>query len=292
LGIVVGGALWGLYWLPLRELGDGGLGPGWAGAALYGILLLLLLPFAYLRRREIKAGGLGLLVTGLITGAAFALYAASIVLTEVVRVLLLFYLTPVWSTLLGRFLLGERLTLNRILALLFGFVGLLVVLGLGSQFPWPRNLGDWLALASGALWAYGSLRVYRVGQAATFEQIFVFVLGGAVVSAFFVLLFADLVGPWPSPGHLRGLAPWLATACLLMIPMLALTIWPATRLSPARVGILLMGEIIVGVSSAALLSGEPFGLRELSGTLLILAAGVVEVWRGPTMPAPAAPLGH
>ena len=60
--------------------------------------------------------------------------------------------------------------------------------------------------------------------------------------------------------------------------MLFLTIWPATLLSPGRVGILLMGELVVGVSSAALLSGEPFGFRELLGTLLIISAGAVEVF--------------
>ena len=287
LGIVVGGTLWGIYWLPLRALGEQGLGPGWSGAALYSILLVLLAPFAYRRRRELKAGGLALLLTGLLTGAAFALYAAAILLTEVVRVLLLFYLTPVWSTLLGMFLLGERLTLNRALALAVGFVGLLVVLGLGSQIPWPRNVGDWMALAAGILWAYGSLRVYRGGQTATFEQIFVFVFGGAVTSVACIVLFTDLMGPPPTEAQLAGIIPWVAVASLLMIPMLALTIWPATRLSPARIGILLMAEIVVGVSSAALLSGEPFGLRELSGTLLILAAGIVEVWRPPAKQAPS-----
>ena len=73
--------------------------------------------------------------------------------------------------------------------------------------------------------------------------------------------------------------------------MLYLTIWPAMRLSPGRVGLLLMSEVVVGVGSAALLAGEPFGLRELSGTLLILAAGAVEVLGRPTAKAGAGPQG-
>lgn len=277
LGIIIGGALWGIYWLPLRFIDDFGLGPGWAGGAVYALVLLVLLPFALMQRRVLTAGGFGLLLTGMLTGSAFALYAAAMVLTEVLRVLLLFYLTPVWSTLLGRLLLGERFTWNRLLALLFGFAGLLVVLGLGAQFPWPRNLGDWLALGAGMLWAYGTLRVFRGGQTDTFPQIFVFVLGGTLVSVVFVALFYDVVGPWPQPENVVGLGLWLALAALMSLPMIALIIWPATVLSPGRVGILLMGEIVVGVSSAALLAGEPFGTRELLGTLLILAAGVVEV---------------
>jgi drug/metabolite transporter (DMT)-like permease len=42
---------------------------------------------------------------------------------------------------------------------------------------------------------------------------------------------------------------------------------------------LLLAEVLVGVSSAALLLDEPFGLRELAGAVLIVTAGVVEVMR-------------
>jgi drug/metabolite transporter (DMT)-like permease len=59
--------------------------------------------------------------------------------------------------------------------------------------------------------------------------------------------------------------------------MLFLTIWPATILTPARVGLLLMSDIIVGVITAAIWSGEPFGWREATGLVMIAGAGFVEV---------------
>ena len=71
----------------------------------------------------------------------------------------------------------------------------------------------------------------------------------------------------------------IALVAIAMLPIIYLTIWPATLLSPARVGMLLMVEVIVGVASAAMLSGDPFGLRELAGTILIVSAAVVEVMR-------------
>jgi drug/metabolite transporter (DMT)-like permease len=37
--------------------------------------------------------------------------------------------------------------------------------------------------------------------------------------------------------------------------------------------------VLVGVTSAAMLLDEPFGSRELAGSALIIAAGVVEVAR-------------
>ena len=64
---------------------------------------------------------------------------------------------------------------------------------------------------------------------------------------------------------------------LIMVPANLLVLWAAARLEPARVGILLMMEVVVGVISAAALSGEPFGWIEAIGATLIVAAGVIEV---------------
>ena len=72
---------------------------------------------------------------------------------------------------------------------------------------------------------------------------------------------------------------WVLIIALGMLPITYLTIWPATVLSPGRVGMLLMVEVLVGVGSAALLTDETFGVREIAGALLIISAGVVEVVR-------------
>ena len=69
----------------------------------------------------------------------------------------------------------------------------------------------------------------------------------------------------------------MAIITVFLLPTLYLTVWPATLLSPARVGILFMFEVIVGVGSAGLLTSEPFGVREITGTLLIMSAALAEV---------------
>ena len=40
-----------------------------------------------------------------------------------------------------------------------------------------------------------------------------------------------------------------------------------------------MADVLAGVTSAALLTDETFGMREILGTLLIVSAGVIEVTR-------------
>lgn len=287
LAVAVASVLWGLYWIPVRYLGAAGLPGGWPGLALFGVAALLMLPGIWLRRERLLRAGIGLALTGLMTGAGFSLYSASLLLTDVVRVLLLFYLTPVWSTLLGALLLGERITLARAAALMLGISGLLVVLGADQGIPLPRDWGDWLALASGIFWAYGSLRLFRETETAAYEQVFGFFAGGALVSGLVVCLPIAALGIAPDPQLLLATAPQIGLIALLfLLPTGMLTLGGARHLSPGRVGILLMGEAVVGIASAALLTDEPFGPREMLGTVLVLgAAGVELLQKQPRPPA-------
>jgi drug/metabolite transporter (DMT)-like permease len=215
-----------------------------------------------------------------LVGAAFNCYAGSLLLTDVVRALLLFYLTPVWGTLLGIAFLGERLTAGRVAAIVLGFSGLMVILGTGGGWPWPRNIGDWLALASGVFWAVGSLRLYQMGSVAVLDQMVAFLLGGFVVTLAMLYFGGPTFGGPLPDGKLREAIPYGIGFAIYFIPVLFLTIWPATVLSPGRAGLILMSEVVVGVGSAAMLAGEPFGLREVAGTLLIIAAAAVEIlWK-------------
>ncbi len=278
LGVAVSGAVWGLFWIPMRAVEEGGFAGGWGALGFMLLQCVLMIPVMALRWRHLRAAGPALLLTGIFTGAAFALYAVSLVFTEVVRSLLLFYLSPVWSTLLARLLLGERITVARLSALVLGLAGLVVILGWEGGFPLPRNPGDWMALVAGLAWAYGSLRVYDSAGTGALEQAAVFFFAGMLVSLAVLLLPFEGQLPPPALGGIEARTfGILALGALVYLPTMIVIIWGAGRLSPGRVGLLLMLEIVVGVASAAWLTDEPFGRREILGTLLILGAGAVEV---------------
>ncbi len=279
MGIALGAALWGLFWIPLRGIEQAGVATAWTGPTIFACVSLVVLPAAVWRWRNFMAGGAGLFTAGALAGLAFALYASSILLTDVVRALLLFYMTPIWSTALGLAFLGERLTVNRVLALVLGFSGLAVILGAGVQFPWPRETGDWLALAAGLCWSFASVRLFQGGPTMVFEKAFLFVFCAFVASLFLTQLPLNVESEFPNAAALVGGWPWIAVVTIFLLPATYLTIWPTTMLSPARVGILFMAEVIVGVGSAASLTDEPFGTREALGTIFIVGAGIVEVLR-------------
>jgi len=216
------------------------------------------------------------------------LHSACLFSADVVRSVLLFCLTPVWSPLLGLAFLGERVTTTRLIAIGLGLAGLLVVLGGGATLPVPQNFGDWLALTSGMAWALGTLGLYKSRGISVSGQLFSFLLGGLVVALLAASLMPDLAPNNIAASEAAQLAVFVVLAAVYVLPMTWLTVWPATLLSPARVGLLLMSEVVVGLVSAALLANEPFGWREVMGAVLIVGAAVVELTGAPA-DSPAAP---
>jgi len=135
-------------------------------------------------------------------------------------------------------------------------------------------------------WAYGSLCVYRLKSSTAYEQVMAFSVGGFFVSALALMFGGALINVPVTSTQIFSATPLLVITSVMIIPMLFLTIWPAKLLSPGRVGLLLMSEVIVGIGSAALLLDEPFGMREIIGTCLVIAAGLVEVFGSSQTPSP------
>lgn len=289
--IAVGGAgaVWGCFWLPTRYFDDQGLQHGLFSTALFAVTVIALLPWLFLRWREWRATAVPLAQIGIWTGVAFALYANALVNTEVVRALLLFYLTPVWSTVLGITMLGERLTLRRVLAVISGVAGGLVILGLDLGVPLPRNIGDWMSLIAGMCWALASVYMSRASNISISGQTFAYSIGSLALSAVLMMWLMPAQAPVNLPQlDAKLIAALVGFALLVNLPCMTALIWGAGLLSPGRVGILLCMEMVFGVASAAILAGEPFGLREALGTALILGAVMIEVMKPPDAGVPKA----
>ena len=152
--IVAGtGALWGLYWLPARRLAEIALPGAWGALAIVAATVALLAPLALRRRHELANADPWALAAVALGGTGFVLYSVGFVYGRVAIVILLFYLTPVWSTLIGRYVMGWHLPRLRAIAIAVGVTGLVVMLGGDGAVPVPRGAGEWLALLSGILWS-------------------------------------------------------------------------------------------------------------------------------------------
>jgi len=274
--VLICGALWGLFWIPMRWLDSQSVGGGWTSLTFAAISALSALP--WLRRKEAWSGLSRQWLSGLLMGGGFALYAVALVLTDVVNAILLFYLMPVWATLAGWAFRGERLTASRVIAIILGFGGMACILGIDKGLPLPRNVGDWLALASGISWAAGSIYAFARPTQAIALPVFTFSIGALVVSLLAVAIAACLGSPVANAGSIANHLPAIfVIAMVIFVPPNALVLWATQRIDPGRVGILLTTEVLVGAISAAILSGEDFGRLDAAGTVLIVAAGLTEV---------------
>ena len=275
LACLYAGAVWGLFWIPLRALEDAGINGLWITVVYFLIPTICLIPIVLSRWQHVKQGGISLQLTTMLSGGALLLYSTSIVYTDVVRAMLLFYLTPIWATILARIFLGDLITPSRIIAMLLAILGMLTIFGLGARFPIPQNIGDWLGIGSGFLWAVAMVRIRMSESHSAIELTAGFFQWSLIFSAGAAFLLAPSQIP-KMEQVLPALPLLLIFMALLVLPGTYASLWGPKYLSPGVVGLLFMTEIIVGAISVALLAGEPFGIRELMGVLLIAGASMLE----------------
>lgn len=275
--IVIGfGVLWGFYWLPLRQIDALGLSGPWGTVAIMVVAALCMLPWGWKGRQRLLASHPIAIASLILGGCSLMFYSLGLLYGRVAIIVILFYLTPIWSTVIGRYLMGWPITRARIAALLAGIAGLVLMLGADGELPLPRGLGEWLGLASGFAWAVASIGIKVKATAGPGESTFLFAVGALLGG----MILAPLLAPLPDVvnlPHLGTVLLWVVfTGVLWWAVSIVGLLWATTKLEPARVGILLMSEVLVSVVSAALIAGELFSVTELIGGTLVMVAGVLE----------------
>jgi drug/metabolite transporter (DMT)-like permease len=220
------------------------------------------------------------LLAGTMIGFAFTLYANSLVETTVVRATLLFYLTPVWSTLIGVLWLSEKLTRARVLAIGVGLVGLLMLLSDAEAAAHPLNIGDLYGLLSGLFWAVCAATLNRWPGI----PIMPLTTLSFILTAALSVVFAGAIRAEGLP-ELSMIAAAFPAAAFWSICVILPSFFVIFRVSqvlfPGRVGILMMSEVIVAILSASLLIPEETMLwLQWIGAAAIVAAGLIEVLFG------------
>jgi len=279
--------LWGVWWIPIRYLDSLGMSGAWGSVMMnFGAFLAAFL-WVVLRGVPFRIGARGL-GGAVLVGVAVTLYSVAFTMTDVVRVVLLFYLAPAWSKLIEWAFMGQRWGWSSTAAVVLALAGAYLVLG-GDVSLQGLGMGDLLALISGIAWAGGAALIFTGGRMNVMSLSLVTALAASVLGFGCILLGGGAAcaasGGWADRGigALAGL--------IYVLPILLLTLWSAQRLSPAVISFLLTAEILAGVASAALLLDEPFGLMQAAGAACILTAAAVEVIPTLLRKVPAVPPG-
>ena len=266
-------SLWGLSWWPVKQL----VGLGLTGPLLpmlaYGVVALGTGWVLWQERRQWRSQTGLLLALAFVGGWANTAFVSALMIGDVVRVMFLFYLSPVWSVLGGRIFLGERIPVWRGIAVAVAVVGLWLVITGGAA---PQNvsltLADVLALTAGLGFA-GNNIIARAAQDIPLRSKTVSVFVGCGVLSALAVIWQG--APVPS---LPGVA-W--TGVLLyggVWLLLATATWQygVTHIESGRAGVILLAELLVAVLSASLWGGESLSAIEWTGGALIAAAALLE----------------
>src|SRR6195952_3177085 len=123
---------WGVSWWPFRHLQAMGLHPLWATTFIYVLSALAIVAWRPAALRQfVRHPALWLIFLG--SGATNATFNWAVSIGDVVRVVLLFYLMPLWSLLLARVILKETLTAGSVARVAMALAGAVLVLSQGGS---------------------------------------------------------------------------------------------------------------------------------------------------------------
>lgn len=271
IGALLAGALvWGLIWYPYRVLRDAGVDGVMASTATYAIALVLGLLF-FRRAWRGFTPSWSLLWLALAAGACNLGYVLATLNGEIMRVLLLFYLAPLWTVLLSRALLGERLDRYCALVVLLSLAGAATMLWQAHLgLPLPQNGADWLGLGAGLAFALFNV-LSRRAQNLSIESKSLAAFCGVVVLGG-LLLLAGFGKVQQAPDVMTCLLLALIGAVLVVVNLLVQ--YGLARVAANRAIVIMLTEIGFAAVSSWLLASEALGPRELLGGAMIVAASL------------------
>ena len=276
--IVVSSCAWGLYWLPLRSIEQSGIVGSWSIVLVNACPLIILVPLIFFNLDKLKKYPKPILFAGIMIGAAFTFYANGLVQTSVIRATLLFYLSPIWSTIIGIIWLNERLTIARVISIIVALIGIIFLLyDFRDQETVILNFGDFSSILSGLFWALGASILKKWSKLPIIPLTAIVYFSTTSLS----ILLAIIVYKAPIPS-LALIGQNFSTAfiwsVIVLLPSFCIIFRISQILFPGRVGILMMSEVAVAVISAKiLLPEEQMVILQWIGASAILLAGVVEI---------------
>ncbi len=273
LCLLFGASTWGLIWYPYRLLEMDGAGGVVSSLASYAIPFVLALPFFWRHLNTARAHLGWLALLALAAGWTNMGYVLAVIGGEIMRVVLLFYLAPVWTVIFSRWLLEEKLSVWGWLIMLFSFTGALTMLWPeGGGLPLPANQAEWVALSAGVTFALANVVTRKVSEADIWAKSLA-VWGGVTIIALAALSLEsrafEFAGSASAGTWLLLLGVGLAIGFMTLAVQYGLTHTPANQAI-----IIFLFELVVAAVASWFLANEALTLREWTGAAMIIAGSL------------------
>jgi drug/metabolite transporter (DMT)-like permease len=273
-GLLTGALVWGLIWYPYRILGGAGISGAPATLATYSAALLTAVAFFYRDLRALRRLDPMLVAIGLAAGWTNIAYVLGMIHGQVMQVLLLFYLAPLWTLVFARIILKERAGAVGALVVLLSLIGAAIMLWKsGIPLPIPRSFAEWLGLSSGVTFALSNVLIRRAHHLDIRIKA-VGVFGGVVLIALAVIPMEGASLAEPLRADLSAIGLIVLLGVVIFATNLAVQ-HGLTGVGANQAIVLLLSELIVAAVSSYFLAGEAMRWNQWLGGAMIVAASLL-----------------
>lgn len=276
LSLLFAATMWGIIWYPMRLFEQAGMSVIWVTLIMYLTAGVASLPIFIRQRYRWKQIPADLLWLAMAAGMTNLAFLVALNEGQVMRVMLLFYLSPLWSVILGHWWLGEKLSFAAIIMFVLAMGGTVLMLWRPDVgFPWPHGLADWLALFASICFAINNVLSRKLAAVPMVLKTTI-VLWGVVAVSIVVLLLQQASIPAVE------ISVWLSAVLVgggIIIAMTIAVLYGLARMPVYLAAVIMLSELIVAAISSALLTMEVMTLQEWLGGALIFAAafGIAQV---------------
>jgi len=272
-GLLFGAFCWGVIWYPYRIMDDAGVSG--IVSSFYTYLIATILAGLFFTRywRNVLQVPPSIIWLSLVAGWTNMSYVLAIIDGEVMRVMLLFYLSPLWTLIFAHWMLGEKTQWPGLLAIFSSLLGAYIMLydPAVSRLPLPANKAEWLALSSGIGFSLTNVITRKSTHLSLRAKSFAIWLGVMLMCLFAApLMHVHFVAPsYFSWTH------WLVMTliALMLIAATWLVQYGVTKIQATRASVLFLFELVVAAVASYYLADEHMAMHEwLGGMLIVLAA--------------------
>ncbi len=273
-GVLSGALVWGLIWYPYRELQSAGVSGSLATLITYVLAMALGLFWLPKVWREMPRAGWWSTLLVLSAGWANFGYVLAMLHGDVMRVLLLFYLAPLWTILFSFWILKEKLNRYGYLVMVLSLGGAMVMLWQPQQgFPLPQNLSEWLGLSAGMGFALSNVVSRHSDHLSVATKAYAIWIGTALLTAPLLYWQGGITQQWAAI-DLGNAIVLLLLGITLFATSFAVQ-YGVSHLPANRAILLFLFELVVAAGASYYLAGEAMEWRDWLGALLIVSASLL-----------------
>lgn len=272
-GLLFSAVTWGLIWYPYRLLEQASLSGVLASFYTY-LIATIIGCFVFAKHwRDIFSSPASMLWLAVAAGWTNLSYVLAVIEGEVMRVMLLFYLSPVWTLLLARFWLKEQVGVKGLAVILMSLLGAFIMLYDASQtnyLPLPSNHAEWLALSAGVGFSLMNVITRKSAHLSLASKSFAIWLGVVLMTLLSMLFFDEKL--IPSPTIVMNNWVLVTLVGVLLFSSTVFLQYGVTHIPAIRASIIFLFELVVAAIAAYYLAGEAMALSEWAGGALIVLA--------------------